>query len=213
MKTEEIFKQIYKDLKEEMGKNSSDIFLKEYKIPSVNYSRDNKEIENIYFISGIEMELYRMMNFFENKVFYKSYKDRYFFSNSEQVAENKMLAESEKEIKAELKQKLEEKIDSEYDNLVEELKKSKPQVIIERAYELVTKDEMTYKIKARDYEVDELQALLNTNGILQNCYDEWLSRDGGFGEVLDDTVSDEIDLIIEEYHEEKEKTKDSKESR
>ena len=208
MKTEEIFKQIYQDLKAEMSKNSNDIFLKEYTIPSINYSSDSE-----YFASGIEMELEQMMSMFDYKIYYSSYKEKYFFSNSNEKAQGKMLEEIETETKAELKQKLEEKIDSEYDNLIEELKKSKPQVIIERAYELVTKDEMTYKIKARDYEVDELQALLNTNGILQCCYDSWLSNDGGFGEVLDYTVSDKIDLIIKEYHEPKEKIKDSKESR
>lgn len=213
MKTEEIFRQIYKDLKEEMNKSTNDIFLKEYTIPSINYSPNNKDIEDMYFASGIETELEQMMSKFGYKIYHSSYKEKYFFSNSNEMAQGKMLAEIEKETKAELKQKLEEKIDNEYDNLVEELKKSKPQVIIERAYELVTKEEMTYKIKNVDYEVDELQALLNTKGILQCCYDRWLNSDGGFGEVLYSVVDDEIDLIIKEYHEEKEKSKNSKESR
>lgn len=208
MKTDEIFRQIYKDLKEEMNKKTDDIFLKEYTIPSINYSPDSD-----YLASGIEMELEQMMSYFGYKIYYSRYKEKYFFSNSNEMAQGKMLAEIETETKAELKRKLEEKIDSEYDNLVEELKKSKPQVIIERAYELVVKEQMMYRIGCREYEVDELQALLNTKGILQSCYDGWLSNDGGLDEVLEYTVSEEIDLIIKEYHEEKEKIKDLKESR
>lgn len=213
MKTEEIFKQIYQDLKAEMSKNSSDIFLKEYTIPSINYNKNNTDIENMYFASGIEMELEQMMSEFGYKIFYSSYKEKYFFSNNNDKVQDKMLEEIETETKAELKQKLEEKIDNEYDKLIEELKQSTPEEIIKRAYELVIKDEMTCKIKCRDYEVDELQALVNTQEILQCCYKGWEHSDGGINQALDDTVSDEIDLIIEEYHKEKEQIKYSKESR
>ncbi len=95
IKTEQIFKNIYKDLKEEMLKADNTIFIKEYEIPSRNYSKDiNFEL---WFASGIEMQLYQMMKQFDDKVFFYSYKDKYFFSNNEEKAKETMLKEVEKE--------------------------------------------------------------------------------------------------------------------
>lgn len=93
--TEQIFKNIYKDLKEEMLKEDNTIFIKEYEIPSKNYSKDMNF--DLWFASGIEMQLYKMMEQFDNKVFFYSYKDKYYFSNNEQRAKETMLKEVEKE--------------------------------------------------------------------------------------------------------------------
>ena len=99
----------------------------------------------------------------------------------------------------ELKQKFDDKIDNEYEEFIEELKQCSPQVILERAYEKVSKEEMVYKIKDKDYTVSDLKALLKTDGILQECYDEWLKSDGNFNEVLEYAVDERIDLIIDDY--------------
>lgn len=109
MKTEEILKQIYQDLKEEITKNSNNIFIKAYTIPSINYNSNNKDREDMYFASGIQMELERMIEQFENKVYYSSYKDRYFFSNNEQKAREIMLIESNKDITKDYKKEMREK--------------------------------------------------------------------------------------------------------
>ena len=93
--TEQIFTKIYTDLKEEMLKEDNTVFIKEYEIPSKNYSKDMNF--DLWFASGIEMQLYQMMKEFEDKVFFYSYKDKYFFSNSEQTAKEVMLKEVEKE--------------------------------------------------------------------------------------------------------------------
>lgn len=93
--TEQIFTKIYTDLKEEMLKEDNTVFVKEYEIPSKNYSKDVNF--DLWFASGIEMQLYQMMKEFEDKVFFYSYKDKYFFSNSEQKAKEVMLKEVEKE--------------------------------------------------------------------------------------------------------------------
>ncbi len=93
--TEQIFTKIYTDLKEEMLKEDNTVFIKEYEIPSKNYSKDVNF--DLWFASGIEMQLYQMMKEFEDKVFFYSYKDKYFFSNSEQTAKEVMLKEVEKE--------------------------------------------------------------------------------------------------------------------
>ena len=78
-----------------MLKEDNTVFIKEYEIPSKNYSKDVNF--DLWFSSGIEMQLYQMMKEFEDKVFFYSYKDKYFFSNSEQTAKEVMLKEVEKE--------------------------------------------------------------------------------------------------------------------
>ncbi len=97
MQTEQIFKQIYQDLKEEILKENKKIFIKQYEIPSKNYnSRDING--DLWFASGIEMQLDQMMKQFDGKVFFYSYKDKYFFSNNEQKAIEIMSKEIEKEV-------------------------------------------------------------------------------------------------------------------
>lgn len=105
----------------------------------------------------------------------------------------------------ELKQKFDRKIDNEYKEFIEELKQCSPDVIIERAYEKVSKEEMIYKIKEKDYSVSDLKALLKSDDILDECYDEWLNSDGNFNELLEYPVDERIDSIIDDYRERKQK--------
>lgn len=93
--TEQIFTKIYTDLKEEMLKEDNTVFIKEYEIPSKNYCKDMNF--DLWFASGIEMQLYQMMKEFDDKVFFYSYKDKYFFSNNEEKAKEVMLKEIKKE--------------------------------------------------------------------------------------------------------------------
>lgn len=90
MKTSDMFKKIYMEIKEEMTKNANEIFLKEYNIPSINYHSEEIELEDPYFASGIEMEIDRILQTFDYKVFVSSYQDKYFFSNDEETV-NKAL--------------------------------------------------------------------------------------------------------------------------
>ena len=50
-----------------------------------------------------------------------------------------------------LKDQLDKKIDKEFNDFIQELKRCKPEVILERAYEKISKEEMIYKIKDREY--------------------------------------------------------------
>lgn len=93
-----IFSEIYQDLKEEMINNKRDIFVKEYTIPSVNYNSKSKNRENICFVNDIEMELYQIMKNFNYEVYFSRYKDKYFFSNSAVLAQEKMMSEISKEV-------------------------------------------------------------------------------------------------------------------
>ena len=91
MTTNDLLKKIYNELKERFIKNPNEIFLKEYEIPSINYNADDNTLEDHYFASGIEMELYKILDSFDNKVYCTNYKDTYFFSNDKELANNKML--------------------------------------------------------------------------------------------------------------------------
>lgn len=201
LKTEEILKRIYEDLKTRILSNPNKKFLIEYKIPSINYNSD-RNTEDMYFSSGIEMELERMMGQFDNKIHYASYQDRYLFSNDESKLKREIHLVVEKET---LREKFEQKIDNEYKEFIEDLKQCTPEGIIDRAYEKVSKQEMIYKIKDRDYSISELKALLKTDEILQECYDEWLKSDGNFTDVLEYAVEERIDLIIEDFERQKHK--------
>lgn len=98
-----------------------------------------------------------------------------------------------------LKQQLSDKLEQEISNYKEELKKKIPDEILKSSYELVSKEEMIYKIVNKDYTTSELKALLKTNGILDECYDEWLKSDGNFNELLEYAVDRRIDVITEDY--------------
>ena len=109
MTTEQIFRKIYHELKE-LSQNKTDEFLKEYTIPSINYNSNNMELEDKWFATGIEMEIERIIKFFDNKVYWSSYKDKYFFSNSQSIVDKKMLEEFEKDT-YEINEKTEEEFE------------------------------------------------------------------------------------------------------
>ena len=102
--TNDIFKRIYQELKEQINNQDGKKFIKEYYIPSINNSFEDKTINDHYFISGIEMELENMMSKFDNKIKYARYKDKYFFSNDENVAQ----LQANKEIRKEYAKKIDE---------------------------------------------------------------------------------------------------------
>ena len=230
MKTEDIFKQIYKDLKEEMLKNDGKIFVKQYEVPSMNYSKIGNT-DDLWWTSGIEMELYQMMKNFDYEVYFSSYKDKYFFGNNEEKVQETLLKEIENETLREQtdsriearqdekykqkiddsKQKLEEKLDTEYKKLIEELKKCSPEKIIDRAYELIVKDEIIGQIKEMNLDEIEIKAMIQENNLLSECYEDWRNADGRLGETIYPTIVDTIDVITSEY--EKENKQKKQESR
>lgn len=110
----------------------------------------------------------------------------------------------------ELKKRLDEKVDKEFNNFITELINCRPQVILERAYEKVAKEEIVYLIKNKEYTITEIKALLKANCILDECYDEWLKFDGNFNELLDFAVEKRITSIVDKF---KENMKRKEESR
>lgn len=104
METEKFLKQIYKDLMKQIEENKENVFIKEYTIPSQNY---NPAKEDLWFIEGIKESIKYMLEHFNNEVYFTSYKDKYFFSNSKEKAQEKMLNEVKKNEKIKKRQKQE----------------------------------------------------------------------------------------------------------
>ena len=110
-----------------------------------------------------------------------------------------------------LKQRVQEKITNEYNDFIVELKKERPEVIIERAYEKVCKEEMLYVFEKNDLSVNECKSLLKCSNILDDCSSEWLKSDGDFNEMLEYAVENSIEHITEDFkREQKQKNKDSR---
>lgn len=212
MKTEEILKQIYQELNKRMESKDNRIFVIEYTIPSVNYS-ENGNIEDMEFASGIKMELEKMTEHFKYEFYFSSYKDKYFFSNLEEIARQRMLREIETEYTKEqkLKMDLNEKVKQEYANFKKELEQKSPKEIIEKAYELVVKEQIKDELKEKNLVEDELKALLKEKDLLSECYEDWRNSDGRLGEVISYTIDNTIELIEQEYKKEnKQKIKESR---
>lgn len=109
--------------------------------------------------------------------------------------------------KKELKEKLDKKVEQEYEEFIEKLRKKTPDEIIESSYEKVTKEELVYKIQNRDYETNELKALLKQEDILAEFYDEWMDSDLNYNELLEEIIEDRVNKITEDF---KEKLKEKK---
>lgn len=205
MKTEDVLKQIYQDLKQRKLNNDNLIFLTEYTIPSLNYNENSANREDLYFASGIEMELNRMLENIGYELYYESYKDKYFFSNEASLVKQKQLQEIEQEGKKEIKMKTEfiEKVEQEYSNFKEKLEKKSPKEIISKSYELVVKEQIKDELKYRNYDINELKALNKKYDVLEEFYQDWLSADGRLGEILENTIDDTIEIIADNYAKEK----------
>lgn|SRR5574344_2051378 len=110
----------------------------------------------------------------------------------------------------ELKEELKQKINQELYKFKEDLLQKKSKEVIESAYELVCKQEITdYLSYDKYYTRPELEALLNSKNILSQAFNEWLDDDGKLGEMLEYSTDDCIDLIVKDYKEEKQNNKDS----
>lgn len=104
-------------------------------------------------------------------------------------------------IEEKLSFKLSEKLVKEYNNFIKELVKLDPINIIDRAYEKVCKQEMVYVFEKQALSATEYKALLRCSNILNECYDEWLKSDGNFNEMLEYTVENRVDIIVNDFRE------------
>ena len=98
-----------------------------------------------------------------------------------------------------LKERLDTKVENEYKKFIERVEKLEPKKIIERAYEITTKEEIVILIQNKELGSTDIKALLKTNDLLGECYVQWLKTDGNFNELIDYAVDDRIDKITQDF--------------
>ena len=99
MTTNDMLKKIYQELKDSLAnaKSNNEKFVATYTIPSINYNRDDKSLEDHYFASGIEMEIYRLLQIFNGEIDYYSYQDTYYFSNDKELVKEHLQKQMDSE--------------------------------------------------------------------------------------------------------------------
>ena len=104
------------------------------------------------------------------------------------------------ENKARLKQEVMNKIRIEYEDFIDEVADlNDPKDIIDKSYEKVCKEEMIYYFEEKNLSTKECKALLKSQNILQECYDEWLKSDGNFNELFEYSTDKRINIIVNDY--------------
>lgn len=103
--------------------------------------------------------------------------------------------------------KLNEKLGQEMKEFKDKLKENGVDYAIDRAYELVAKQEIIDTFADRDLEKNEIKALLKTKNVLDEIYYNWLDFDGNLREQLEYCVDDSISKITNSYIEKIKKNK------
>lgn len=94
-----------------------------------------------------------------------------------------------------LLEKLQDKLELEFSNFIKELKYESKDYIIERAYEITTKQEIKDYLGHKELNENELKILLKKSYVLDSMYDKWLDTDANFCEVLQYAVDDRVEEL------------------
>lgn len=98
-----------------------------------------------------------------------------------------------------LKTKLFSKVEKELEDFKQKLRQKDPDEIIENAYKLVTMDGIIGELKERNFDKDEIKALLKEEDLLSEFYEDWRNSDGKLCDSLQYPMEDTIDIIVENY--------------
>ena len=114
-----------------------------------------------------------------------------------------------------LKQEFENKINKEFEEIlqdfVEDIKNDNEKYIEDRTNKVATLQEIRNYLRANISDPKAIKALLNTENVLFNVYEEWRNADGALYDAMEYTIDKGVDLITTEYYEkEKEQENGSK---
>lgn len=99
------------------------------------------------------------------------------------------------------------KVQAEYDTFIEEIKKQPSENVIERAYEIVTKQNMVVIIQESNLTPVEAKSLYREKYPLDRMYREWLDTDVSEMQMLKDSIDDTAKTAVKEL---KEKQRESR---
>lgn len=119
------------------------------------------------------------------------------------------MEENEVKETAKLKDELIKKLENEYSEFKEQFMSLTPKETVDRAYELVVKQEILDSFNYdMGYDKEELQALLKQDNLLSQAYDEWLSADGNLRVALEYSIDNVIEMAVKDSQEIKQSNKD-----
>lgn len=90
---------------------------------------------------------------------------------------------------------LETMLDRELNQFKKELKRLPRGKIIEKAYELVCKEEIKEELKYMELHDAEKELMLIRGNILQEFYNDWLDEDTTLGESMQNSISESIAMM------------------
>lgn len=90
-----------------------------------------------------------------------------------------------------------EKALAEFSALLEELQRSTPEEVIDRAYEKVIKQDFLSVCEYRELEQDKARALSRTDCPLSEMYGRWLKNDMSYMEMLETTAEDTAKELLD----------------
>ena len=108
-----------------------------------------------------------------------------------------------------MEEKLFKKLEQEMDNYKDYIKERGVEFAIDRAYELTSKQEIIDTLRY-DNSLSKVQikALLSSDNVLDELYDDWLSFDGNMREHINYSLDKSLNTITENYLKNKNKSKD-----
>lgn len=98
-----------------------------------------------------------------------------------------------------------DKMAEEQKEFVDELKGSSSEYVIEKAYELVMREDILLSIEGEDLSISQANALLKLKFPLDAIYQEWLDNDFSHMDMVRDTITDCAD-----FHVKQQKTKNQR---
>lgn len=113
----------------------------------------------------------------------------------------------ESEMAVNFNELLYEKMQAEYSTFIEGLKQLPPEEIIERSYEKVIKEELVACCADSNRSQVEAKALYRLKKPLDEMYQQWLSNDYSYMDLLHDTIDDRAKSAVKEM---RDKRRDSR---
>lgn len=93
----------------------------------------------------------------------------------------------------EMRKRLYEKMQAEQDEFKAELLTKSPQEILEKAYSYYIREDILIEIENGNLSSRQMRALLKEDAPLASLYDEWLSNDYSYMDMIRDTIDEYAD--------------------
>ena len=93
--------------------------------------------------------------------------------------------------------KIIDKFNEEYDNFINEIKKLSTDEIIDRAYEITAKQEIT-NLYLENLNIKSLKDLIKTDNILDKIYKDFEDNNGSYYSLIEEYAYDYIDELSNE---------------